>query len=144
MAHILRSLLPQPRRPIVKVYPDVVVKQGVELMVHENIGALVVADEDDFYGVLSERDIIRFVVYKDLSPETTKISEVMCADITILSITDTIEKAMEAMTLTKRRHILIEEDEKIVAIVSIGDILYNLLEDRAKTIEHLEKYIHTY
>ncbi|WP_188883538.1 CBS domain-containing protein, partial [Alicyclobacillus cellulosilyticus] len=81
---------------------------------------------------------------KDLSPETTKISEVMCADITILSITDTIEKAMEAMTLTKRRHILIEEDEKIVAIVSIGDILYNLLEDRAKTIEHLEKYIHTY
>ncbi|GGJ14612.1 hypothetical protein GCM10010885_24770 [Alicyclobacillus cellulosilyticus] len=48
------------------------------------------------------------------------------------------------MTLTKRRHILIEEDEKIVAIVSIGDILYNLLEDRAKTIEHLEKYIHTY
>ncbi|WP_133130088.1 CBS domain-containing protein [Legionella yabuuchiae] len=144
MAHILRSILPQPRRPIVKVYPDVVVKQGVEMMVHENIGALVVANEDEFYGVLSERDIIRSVVYKDLPPETTKISDVMCADVTFLNVTDTIENAMAAMTLTKRRHILVEEGEDIIAIVSIGDILLNVLEDRAKTIEHLKNYIHTY
>lgn len=68
----------------------------------------------------------------------------MCSNITVLDITAHVEEAMEAITMTKRHHILVREDKKIIAIISIGDILYNILEDRARIIEQLENYIHTY
>lgn len=143
MSRILRSLIPEPRRSIVRVYPDVGIQQGVSLMVQENIGALVVADEENFWGILSERDVIRGVLYQKLPPETTKVSDVLCADVTILNSSDPIEMAMEAMTRTKRRHILVKEDETIVAIVSIGDILYDLIDDRTEVIEQLKHYIYS-
>src|SRR5690554_1597390 len=113
MEYIIRSILPSPPNPIIYVYPDVMVEQGVHMMIQANIGALVVADDDNFWGVLSERDIIREVIYKELSPANTKISDVMCSDVTILNMTDSLEKAMAAMTLTKRRHILIKENKEI-------------------------------
>jgi CBS domain-containing protein len=144
MAKSLRSVLPSPLRPIVSVHPDVVVKQGVEMMVQDNIGALVVGDDENILGILSERDVIRYVVHANKPPESTKISDVMCSDITVLDVTVPVEVAMEAIINTRRRHLLVREDGEIIAILSIGDIVFSLLEDSNRTIDELEKYIHTY
>lgn len=57
---------------------------------------------------------------------------------------DSIEKAMEAITFTKRRHVLIAEKGTLLAMVSIGDLLFNMLENKSQMIEQLENYIHTY
>lgn len=113
-------------------------------MAENNIGALVVMDnENKLIGIVSERDIVFSCIHKGLDIKTAKVSDVVYTKVTILSPHDAVEKAMQAMTDTKRRHILICENGEYIAILSIGDMLYHLLEDRARVIEHLENYIHT-
>ncbi len=143
MANLIHSFLPQPRRPIVYIHPDVSVAQCVAMMVQDNIGALVVTDDDNVLGIVSERDVVRSLVHKGLSAASTKVSDVLHSDVTVLESSDTVERAMEAITYTKRRHILIAEEGQIIAILSIGDIMFHLLEDKARVIEQLENYIHS-
>ena len=144
MTRLILSLLPSPRRSITYVYPDIVIQQCVETMMSENIGALVVADEENVIGILSERDIIRHCFAKDADANKITAREACCANISVLKVEDSVEKAMEVITMTKRRHILIEEHGKTGAILSIGDLLFSLLEDNRRVIEQLENYIHTY
>lgn len=144
MSTLLESILPDEKRSIVSIRPDISIAQCVELMVQENIGAVVVTDEDNLLGVVSERDIVRLLVHKGLSPESTKVSDVLCADVSVLKLSDTVETAMEVMTATKRRHILVSDEDALVAVISVGDLLFNMLDDKSKTIEQLQNYIHTY
>ncbi|HAU2083525.1 TPA: CBS domain-containing protein, partial [Legionella pneumophila] len=78
-----------------------------------------------------------------LSLETAKVSDVVYTNVTILSPHDSVEKAMQVITETKRRHVLIQEEGELLAIFSIGDLLYHVLEDKLRVIEHLENYIHS-
>tara|TARA_Y100000588_G_C14200386_1_gene902185 strand:- start:730 stop:1170 length:441 start_codon:yes stop_codon:yes gene_type:complete len=142
MSRLIRSILPSPPRTIVSIFPDIEIKQAVEIMIRDNIGALVVADESgEYLGILSERDIIRTVVHQSLDPSHAKVLDAMCSAISVMDISEPVEKAMEVITATRRHHILVKDTDKIVAVLSIGDILLNLLESKSKTIEHLERYI---
>jgi CBS domain-containing protein len=142
MANLIHSILPKIRRAVVYVNPDVCAAQCVEIMIQHNIGALVVGDDENVIGLLSERDIVRNLIHKNLSPEITKASDILYAEVNVLKTSDTIELAMETITATKRRHILVSEDEKIISLLSIGDILFYLLADKKRVIEQLENYIH--
>lgn len=144
MAHLIHSVLPRPPRKIRYISPDDTVKKCIEVMAESNIGALVVLDkEKKLLGIVSERDIVLSCLHKNLDIHTAKASDIVFTDVTVLGSDDLVEKAMQAMTETKRRHILICEKERLVAILSIGDVLFHLLEDKAREIEHLEHYIHT-
>lgn len=144
MAHLIHSVLPMPPRKVVYINSNDTVKKCIDIMVELNIGALVVVDEDKkIKGIVSERDVVRSCFHKGLNPQTAKALDVVYPEVTILSSHDVVEKAMQAMTDTKRRHVLIEENGEIIAILSIGDLLYYLLEDKAKVIEQLENYIHS-
>ena len=144
MAHLIHSVLPMPPRKIIFIKPDDTVKKCIDVMAESNIGALVVLDNDDkLIGIVSERDILFSCLHKGFDIKTATAADVVYTKVTVLSPHDVVEKAMQAMTDTKRRHILIREKDEFIAILSIGDLLYHLLEDRAKTIEHLENYIHT-
>lgn len=144
MAHLIHSVLPVPPREIVFIKPDDTVKKCIDIMAERNIGALVVVDnEDKLVGIVSERDIIHSCLHKGLDIKAAKASDVVYTKVTELSSHDLVEKAMQVMTETKRRHILICENGEFIAILSIGDLLYHLLEDRARVIEQLENYIHT-
>lgn len=142
MANIIYSILPQPRRPITYIHPDISVAQCIEIMVQENIGALVVTDDDNIQGIISERDIILALDNNQLSLDSIKASDILHAETTVLQSSDTVEMAMKAITYTKRRHVLVAEDGKIIAILSIGDLLLHLHENSARVIEQLESYIH--
>lgn len=144
MTRLILSLLPRPRRPIAYIYPDVSIKKCVQIMMEQDIGALVVANDDNILGILSERDIVRRAVGMANDLEHLTAGDALCSNITILSADDEIEMAMQSMLEKKRRHVLVREGRDIVAIISIGDILFDLLEDNQRTIEHLENYIHTY
>ncbi|CAM2799540.1 CBS domain protein [Legionella steigerwaltii] len=146
MADLIHNALPMPRRKIIYIHPDDSVKKSIDIMTEYDIGALVVVDNDNkLVGIVSERDIVRSCLHKCVNLEKGKVSDVVNKDITILSPNDVVEKAMQAMTATKRRHVLIrDENDELIAILSIGDVLYHLLEDKARVIEHLENYIHTY
>lgn len=142
MAHLIHSVLPNPPRKIVYIHPDDTVKKSIDLMNDLDIGALVVVDtENKLVGIVSERDIVRSCLHQCLDLNSAKVSEVVFTQVTILSPHDTVERAMQAITETKRRHILICENGEFLAILSIGDLLYHLLDDKARVIEHLEHYI---
>lgn len=144
MAHLIHSVLPVPPRKLIYVSPEDTIEKCMDLMAEFNIGALVVLNkEKHLMGIVSERDIVFSCLHKNRDIKTVSASEVLFSKVTVLSSHDTVEKAMQAMSETKRRHILICEKEKLLAILSIGDLLYHLLEDKAREIEHLEHYIYT-
>ncbi|KTD72824.1 CBS domain-containing protein [Legionella tucsonensis] len=146
MADLIHNALPTSKRKIVYIHSDDSVKKSIDMMTEYDIGALVVVDNNNqLVGIVSERDIVRSCLHKCINLETGKVSDVVHKDVTILSPNDVVEKAMQAMTATKRRHVLVrDENNEFVAILSIGDLLYHLLEDKARVIEQLENYIHTY
>ncbi|MFT4059898.1 MAG: CBS domain-containing protein [Legionella sp.] len=145
MAELLHSVLPSPRREIVYIHPEDSIRKCIDIMTNLDIGALVVVDKNNkLVGIISERDIVRSCKQQCVSLEKGKVSEVVFKEVTILSPHDVVEKAMQAMTKTKRRHVLVREDNgEFIAIVSIGDLLYYLLDNKARIIEHLENYIYT-
>ncbi|WP_454784131.1 CBS domain-containing protein [Legionella sp. WA2024007413] len=146
MADLIHNALPVPKRKIIFIHPEDSVRKCINMMTELDIGALVVVDNDNqLVGIVSERDIVRSCLHKCINLDTGTVDDVVHRDITILSPNDVVEKAMQAMTATKRRHVLIrDENDELVAILSIGDLLYHLLEDKARVIEQLENYIHTY
>lgn len=142
MAHLIHSVLPRPPRKIVYIKADDCVKKCIDIMAENNIGALVVLDNDDkLIGIVSERDILFSCLHKGIDINKAKASDVVFTKVTVLATHDLVEKAMQVMTDTKRRHILICEKNEFIAILSIGDLLYHLLEDKAREVEHLENYI---
>ncbi|KTD47582.1 CBS domain-containing protein [Legionella quateirensis] len=144
MAHLIYSVLPMPPRKIVYIHPNESVKKCIELMVDLDIGAVVVVDaENKLIGIVSERDIVRSCLNKCVDLNKGKVSDVVFTNVSILSPHDTVEKAMQVITQTKRRHLLIRENDEFLAILSIGDLLFHSLDDKARVIEHLENYIHT-
>lgn len=144
MAHLIFSALPQPRRPIVYVEPDETVMKCVDMMTMLDIGALVVHDETKLLGMVTERDIVRSCLYRGLDPKEATAGDIAFPAVSVLNLFDPIEKAMEIITQTKRRHVLVAERGELVAILSIGDVMFHLLEDKTRVIEQLENYIHTY
>lgn len=142
MTQLIHSALPQSKRPIKYIGPDLLIIECVSLMTSEDIGALVVLENDVLIGILSERDIVRSCLNRGLDPNTTPAKDIVYKP-SVLNINDPIEKAMEIITETKRRHVLVEDQGNVVAILSIGDILFYLLEDKTRTIEHLENYIYS-
>jgi CBS domain-containing protein len=144
MTQLIYSALPHPRRPIVYVQSGISVAQCIDRMTKQNIGALVVRDDDVLIGMVTERDIVRAILKSDFDLQMTTAMDIAYTDVSILNITDPLEKAMEVITNTKRRHVLVEEEGNLVAILSIGDLLFYLLEDQTRVIEQLENYIHTY
>lgn len=143
MAQLIYSVLPNPRRSIVYITPRFSVFDCVKLMTDQDIGALVVHDGTKLLGMVSERDIVRSCLKKGLDPHKAKASDIAYTDVSILNINDPVEKAMETITRTKRRHILVEDKNELIALLSIGDLLFHLLEDKTRVIEHLENYIHS-
>lgn len=144
MAQLIHNVLPMPPRKIIYIHPHDSMEECIKTMVELDIGALVVVDNDrNLVGMVTERDIVRSL-YKGFNLHTTKAKDISFSPVTILSPHDVIEKAMQAITETKRRHVLICEENERVAILSIGDLLYYLLEDKTRVIEQLENYIHTY
>lgn len=141
MSNLIYSILPDPPREIVYVHPDVSVAQCVEIMVNRSIGALVVTDDDNLLGIVSERDIVWGLLNNGIELLNKPASDVLWAHVAVLKPSDTVETAMAVITETKRRHVLIAEEGKLITIVSIGDVLFSLLDEKSRVIEQLKDYI---
>lgn len=141
MSNLIYSILPDPPREIVYVHPDVRVAQCVEIMINRNIGALVVSDDDNLLGIVSERDIVWGLLNNGIDILKKPASDVLWANVAVLKPTDTVETAMAVITETKRRHVLVAEEGKLITVVSIGDVLFSLLDEKTRVIEQLKDYI---
>jgi len=117
------------------------VLEAISLMSQANIGALVVQDGDQPCGIFTERDYLRKIALKGRSSSTTPLADVMSAPLITVTSSETLDVAMEIMTTCRCRHLIVTEGEEMVGIISLGDLVKYMLEEKEAEVEHLAQYI---
>jgi CBS domain-containing protein len=137
----IRSLLDIKGKDVYWLSPEESVYQAIELMATKSVGALLVLQDGKLVGILSERDYARKVILKGRHSKETRIKEIMTSPVTYISPVCTIDEAMAIMTKQRIRHLPVVEEERVIGIVSIGDVVKHIIDEQAATIGHLHAYI---
>ncbi len=133
----LSAMLGESRRPINSVHPDTTITESVRRMHSENIGALLVMEDDKLAGIFTERDALTKVLAAGVDPNSTKVSAVMTEDPFCIDPSTTIEEAMSIVTNRRIRHLPVLHNGELVGIVSSGDLTHWLVQDREGDIREL-------
>jgi CBS domain-containing protein len=118
------------------------VYQAIKLMAEKGIGALVVTDGDSIAGIITERDYARKVVLMDRSSKETPVRDIMSKAVRFVRPQQTTDDCMALMTERRMRHLPVIENDRLVGMVSIGDLVKNIIAEQQFTIQQLEFYIH--
>ncbi len=138
---LVKHLLDRKGRHIISVKPDDSVLDAIQLMAEKGIGSVVVMQEEEMLGIMSERDYARKVIIKGKSSEKTPVSEIMTSDVFTTSSSQTVNDCMNMMTEKKIRHLPVMEDNSVIGMISIGDLVEAIISDQQEEIEQLEHYI---
>jgi CBS domain-containing protein len=123
------------------VPPDATVYAALELMADRNVGALLVIDDDELVGIVSERDYARKVILLDRGSKQTPVSEIMSPDPVSVAPEATTGECMRLMTENRFRHLPVMHGTRVIGVVSIGDVVRAVIEDQQFMIDQLEGYI---
>lgn len=136
----VNKILEKKGKPLFTITPLTSVYALQSLALH-NIGALVVKDGERFCGVFTERDYARKVVLQDRNSRETNVQEIMDIDCETVSPTASIKDCMELMTTNSIRYLPVVDADKVIGIISIGDVIKSIIEDQAFTMQQMENYI---
>lgn len=126
---------------VISISSQSMVIEALKVMSEKNIGAILVIDNEKLVGIFSERDYSRKIVLMQKASDTTKISEVMTADLFTVKADTKVENCLLIMTDNNIRHLPVLENEKLLGIISIGDLVKHIIDDQKNTIKNLEGYI---
>jgi CBS domain-containing protein len=129
----------QPR--VVSVRPEQSVLEAIKVLASENIGAAIVMSGDRLAGIFSERDYTRKVILKGRSSDTTRVEEIMTANVVCVNPRTKTRECMALMTEKAIRHLPVLDEGRVIGMVSIRDIVSDIIADQDFTIEQLEHYI---
>src|SRR5439155_10400077 len=138
----IRSILNQKSDQVFSISPDATVLQAVEMMDAKNVGALLVMDQERLVGIVSERDYTRKVMLRGKRSRETKVADIMSSNVTVTHPREPVEKCLRLMTDKHIRHLPVLEDDKVVGVISIGDLVKHVISCQSAAIAHLEHYIH--
>ena len=138
----VQQLLDQKGHDIYCVHPDDMVLDALKIMEKENIGSVLVEETDMLVGIFTERHYARNVFLKGRASPKTPIREVMKSRVICVVPEQTVEACMALMTENRFRHLPVLRDEQLVGVISIGDIVKNIISDQQFTIEQMEHFIH--
>lgn len=138
---LVKHLLDSKGRHVISVTPETSVLDAIKLMAEKSIGSLVVMNGDELCGILSERDYARKVIIKGRSSKNTQVSEIMSTTVFTTSSAQTVNECMELMTEKHFRHLPVVEDNRVIGMISIGDLVQAIISDQQEEIEQLEHYI---
>jgi CBS domain-containing protein len=138
----IRAILNRKSTEVFSIPPDAMVFQAIQMMDEKNVGALLVMEEDRLIGIISERDYTRKVFLRGRRSRETKVSEIMSTNLTVTHPREPIEKCLRLMTDKRIRHLPVLDGDKVIGVISIGDLVKWTLSCQSAAIEHLESYIH--
>jgi CBS domain-containing protein len=141
MKDLVRRLLEEKKQPIESVDPSTTVRQAIDRMNARKIGSVLVMKGEQLVGIFTERDVLTRVVPRRLDCEKTPVGEVMSREVVTITGARTVQEAMMVMTDTRHRHLPVVEDERVVGLVSIGDVTRWTVRDQERTIEDLIDYV---
>ena len=138
LQHILDD---KKHKEVISIAPNRPVFDALVILAEYKIGALAVMDGDKLVGIFSERDYAREIVLHGRSSKTTHIHEVMTAKVITGKPDDFVDCAMRMMSEKKFRHLPVVAGEKVLGMLSIGDLVKETIDDQQRAIEALESYI---
>jgi CBS domain-containing protein len=137
----VQRLLETKGNAVWSVAPDATVFEALKLMAEKNVGALMVLDGDRAAGIISERDYARSIALKDRTSRSTPVSEIMTHTIYSVRPNDSLEACMELMTNKHIRHLPVMEGDRLIGVISIGDVVKQIISEQDFMIKQLESYI---
>jgi CBS domain-containing protein len=138
---LVKHLLDSKGHDVISVAPDLSVFDAIKLMADRLVGSLLVMNDEELRGIVTERDYARKVIIKGRSSETTTVSEIMSTEVLTTSSSQTVNQCMELMTERRIRHLPVVEDNHVIGMISIGDLVQAIIADQQEEIEQLESYI---
>lgn len=141
MSKTVSNLLADKGTIVWSVDADASVYEALEFMAEKDVGALVVLEDGQLAGIISERDYARKVILLDRGSRETRVDEIMTRDVITVSPRDSVAECMELMTEHHIRHLPVIDDEALSGIVSIGDVVKGVIGEQEALIIQLEQYI---
>ncbi len=123
------------------ISPEASVYMALELMAEKDVGALIVLDGESIVGILSERDYARKVILHGESSKKLQVGRIMSKKVMFLSPERTVEETMALMTEKRIRHMPVVENDRLAGVISIGDVVKAMIDEKEFMIEQLERFI---
>jgi len=137
----VRDILRTKGHEVWSVRPDATLFEALEKMAEKNVGALLVMEGEEVVGIVSERDYARKIILKGKSSKETRVTEIMTKDTLYVDPDYRVEECMALMTDEHVRHLPVIEEDRVIGIISIGDVVKEIISEKQFVIEQLEKYI---
>ena len=137
----VREVLDQKGDDVLTVSGDTTVLEAIGVMSEANIGAIIIQDSEDPDGIFTERDYLRKIALEGRSSADTAVSEVMSSPLFTIDANEPPTLGMEMMTDYRCRHLVVTDEGAMVGIVSLGDLVKHLLQEKEVEVEQLSSYI---
>jgi CBS domain-containing protein len=139
----ISDILSRKGNKAISVTPETSVLDALKVMAANNIGSVVVKENEKFRGIITERDYSRKVILKGKNSTDTKVGEIMMTDFPLLKPGDSIEYCMELLTKNNIRYLPVFQNNELAGIISISDVVTETILFQQQTINHLHDYIHS-
>lgn len=135
----IRQLITLHKTDLWSIRPNDTVFDALRMMAEKDVGALVVMENDQIIGMISERDYARKVILLGRASKDTRVSEIMSSPVFTIHPDQTVEEAMALMSARRIRHLPVVEGEKLLTVISLNDVVRNIIYRQRETIKFYEE-----
>lgn len=128
---------------VITISPEITVLDAIKEMAEKNIGSIVVMENGEYIGLVTERDYARKVVLKGKSSTSTFVKEIMTTGLPRITPENSIDTCMQIMSENNIRYLPVFENDQLAGIISINDVIKETILTQKEMIEHLQNYIHS-
>ena len=140
---IIKELLEEKGRNVWSIGPDANVYDALKLMAENEIGSLIVLEDNRTIGIITERDYARSVVLRGRASKDTPVREIMTSRPICATPDQTVEECMALITERRVRHLPVIDGDELIGLISIGDLVKSIISEQKFIIEQLEHYINS-